>query len=52
MEKNNGELKNALIYGRTIDVSKYKGYKIDKDLEEKVSNELKEEIIKLTKTSI
>lgn len=44
--------KNALIYGKPINVSKYKGHKVDKDLEEKVSNEMKEEIIKLTKTSI
>ena len=41
--------KNALIYGKPIDLSKYKGQKIDKELEEKVSNELKNEIIKLTR---
>ena len=32
-----------------LDLSKYKGVKVDKEVEEKVSNELKEEIIKLTK---
>ncbi len=44
--------KNALIYGKPIDFSKYKENKIDKELEEKVNDELKEEIIKLTNTQI
>ena len=40
--------KNAIVYGEPIDMSKYKGQKVDKELEDKVSNELKEEITKLT----
>ena len=43
--------KNALIYGEPIDLSKYKGMKVDKELEDKVSEEMKEAILKLTKTA-
>ena len=44
--------KNAIVYGEPIDLSKYKGQKVDKELEEKLSNELKEAILKLTQTEI
>lgn len=40
--------KNAIVYGEPIDMAKFKGQKIDKELEEKLSNEMKEAIIKLT----
>ena len=44
--------KNVIIYGEPIDITKYKGQKVDKNIEEKVSVELKEEIIKLTLVAI
>lgn len=40
--------KNAIVYGKPIDMTQYKDKKVDKELEEKLSNEMKEEIIKLT----
>ena len=45
--------KNAIIYGEPIDCSKYvSGKKIDKEVEEKVTEELKEQIIMLTNKKI
>lgn len=40
--------KNAIVYGKPIDMTQYKDKKVDKELEEKLSNVMKEEIIKLT----
>ena len=42
--------KNAIVYGKPIDMTQYKDKKVDKELEERLSNEMKEEIIKLTLT--
>lgn len=44
--------KNAVIYGKPIDISKYKGQKVDKELEDKLNEELKKEILALTSTKI
>lgn len=39
--------KNAIIYGKPLDLSKYENVKIDKDIEEKVNEELKFKILEL-----
>lgn len=44
--------KNAVVYGKPIDISKYAEQKIDKELEEKLNSELKAEILKLTSIKI
>lgn len=45
--------KNAIIYGKPIDLSEYtSNKKIEKETEEKVSEIIKEEIIKLSSTEI
>lgn len=44
--------KNAIIYGKPLDFSKYTSGKIDKEIEDKVSQELKEQIIALTNREI
>lgn len=44
--------KNAIIYGEPLDFSKYASDKLDKDIEDKVSEELKEQIIALTNREI
>ena len=45
--------KNAIIYGKPLDFSEYATTKkLDKDVEEKVSEMIMEEIIKLSKTEI
>lgn len=44
--------KNAVIYGKPMDISKYDDQKIDKELEEQLNEELKQEILKLASTKI
>ena len=45
--------KNAIIYGKPLDFSEYiTGKKIEKEVEDKVSEIIKNEIIKLSKTEI
>ncbi len=44
--------KNTIIYGKPLDFSEYTSGKIDKDIEDKVSEELKEKIIALTNMQI
>ena len=44
--------KNAIIYGKPIDLSEYAGKKLSKEEEEKVSDILKNEIIRLSKLSV
>ncbi len=44
--------KNIIIYGEPMDFSKYASGKMDKEVEEKVSEELKQAIIALTNTKI
>ena len=44
--------KNVIIYGQPLDFSKYETNKVDKDAEDKVSEELKEQIIALTNQKI
>ncbi len=44
--------KNRIIYGQPMDFSKYASSKVDKEIEDKVSEELKQEIIRLTNTKI
>lgn len=45
--------KNAIVYGKPLDFSEYtSNKKIEKDIEDKVSEIIKEEIIKLSKTEI
>lgn len=44
--------KNAIIYGEPLDFSEYKGVKISKEIEDEVSNKIKNEIIKLSQTQI
>ncbi|MBR4110551.1 MAG: 1-acyl-sn-glycerol-3-phosphate acyltransferase [Clostridia bacterium] len=44
--------KNAVIYGNPIDISKYADQKVDKELEDKLNEELKKEILALTSTQI
>lgn len=44
--------RNIIIYGKPLDFSKYASEKIDKDVEDKVSEELKEQIIALTNKEI
>lgn len=45
--------KNAIVYGKPLDFSEYATTKkLDKDVEEKVSEMIMEEIIKLSKTEI
>lgn len=43
---------NTIIYGQPLDFSKYASGKIDKEIEDKVSQELKEQIIALTNSKI
>ena len=44
--------KNSIIYGKPMDFSKYASGKVDKEAEEKVSEELKQAIIALTNQKI
>ena len=45
--------RNAIIYGKPIDLSKYiTGKKVEKETEDKVSEIIKDEILKLSKTKI
>ena len=45
--------RNAIIYGKPIDLSKYiTGKKVEKEIEDKVSEIIKDEILKLSKTKI
>lgn len=44
--------KNVIIYGEPLDFSKYDSKKVDKEVEDKVSEELKEQIIMLTTKEI
>ncbi len=44
--------KNRIIYGEPMDFSKYASGKVDKEIEDKVSEELKQEIIRLTNIKI
>lgn len=44
--------KNAIIYGKPIDTSNYISTKIDKNVEEKLTEDLKEQIIMLTNHKI
>lgn len=44
--------KNTIIYGESLDFSQYASGKIDKEIEDKVSEELKEKIIELTNSKI
>ena len=44
--------KNTIIYGKPLDFSKYASSKINKEIEDKVSEELKETIIALTNQKI
>lgn len=44
--------KNVIIYGEPLDFSQYVSSKIDKEIEDKVSEELKEQIIALTNKEI
>ena len=44
--------KNVIIYGKPLDFSKYETSKVDKGAEDKVSEELKEQIIALTNQKI
>ncbi len=44
--------KNRIIYGQPMDFSKYASGKVDKEIEDKVSEELKQEIIRLTNIKI
>lgn len=44
--------KNAVIYGKPIDILKYANQKVDKELEDKLNEELKKEILALTSTKI
>lgn len=44
--------KNTIIYGKPLDFSKYAKQKIDKEVEDRVSEELKEQIIMLTNKKI
>jgi len=44
--------KNAIIYGKPIDLSKYKGKKLSKEEEDEASITLKNEIIRLASTDI
>lgn len=44
--------KNVIIYGKPLDLSEFANKKIDKEDEEKVSELLKNEIIRLSKTEI
>lgn len=45
--------RNAIIYGEPIDLSKYiTGKKVEKETEDKVSEIIKDEIVKLSKTKI
>ncbi len=44
--------KNAIIYGKPIDLSNYAGKKLSKEEEEEVSDILKNEIIRLSKLSV
>lgn len=45
--------KNAIIYGKPLDFSEYvTGKKVDKEVEDKVSEMIMDEIIKLSKTEI
>ena len=43
---------NAIIYGKPIDCSKYLGQKVEKETEEKITEELKNQIIMLTNQKI
>ncbi len=44
--------KNAVIYGKPIDITKYKEKKLDKELEEEFNKELKDRILELASTKI
>ena len=44
--------KNAVVYGKPMDMSRYSGQKIDKDLENKLNEDLKKEILILASTKI
>ncbi len=44
--------KNTIIYGEALDFSEYSSGKVDRDIEDKVSEELKEKIIALTNMQI
>lgn len=44
--------KNVIIYGEPLDFSQYDSKKVDKEVEDKVSEELKEQIIMLTTKEI
>ena len=44
--------KNAIIYGNPLDLSEYQGKKLSKEEEQEVSDKLKNEIIKLSGTTI
>ncbi len=44
--------KNAIIYGKPLDLSEYQGKKLSKEEEQQVSDKLKNEIIKLSGTTI
>ena len=45
--------RNAIIYGKPIDLSKYiTGKKVEKETEDKISEIIKDEILKLSKTKI
>ena len=44
--------KNTIIYGKPLDFSEYTTGKVDKEVEEKVSEELKQAILALTNQKI
>ena len=44
--------KNAIIYGKPLDLSKYKGKRLSKEEEDETSAILRDEIIKLASTDI
>lgn len=44
--------KNVIIYGEPLDFSKYNSKKVDKEVEDKASEELKEQIVMLTNKEI
>lgn len=44
--------KNAIIYGKPIDFNKYKTEKVDKDIENQASEELKQAMITLTNQKV
>ena len=45
--------KNAIIYGKPLDFSEYAGVKkVEKEVEDKVSDMIKDEIVKLSQTEL